>query len=114
MDSVAANTHLDAWRLELHRPGKGTVRVSQQDGHSRFTICRIQCSLISNYSVLPLSPEICRELTDKHHIYIVPNGRTNISGLNEQSVARFCELVDAALRWPMTSMSNGTNGVNGR
>ncbi|KAK6225255.1 aspartate aminotransferase [Colletotrichum tabaci] len=63
------------------------------------------------FAVLPLSPDICRELTDKHHIYIVPNGRINISGLKAQAVARFCELIDVAVRRLMTSEVNSANEI---
>ncbi|WQF82576.1 hypothetical protein CDEST_07590 [Colletotrichum destructivum] len=63
------------------------------------------------FAVLPLSPDICRELAQKHHIYIVPNGRINISGLKAQAIARLCELVDAAVRRLMTSAVNSANEV---
>ncbi|PLB45413.1 aspartate aminotransferase [Aspergillus steynii IBT 23096] len=38
------------------------------------------------FCLLPLSPEQCKDLREKHHIYIVPNGRITLSGLSDRNI----------------------------
>ncbi|KAF4960070.1 hypothetical protein FSARC_10565 [Fusarium sarcochroum] len=46
------------------------------------------------FSLLPLTPEQCKALQIQYHIYLVPNGRTTISGLNERNIKYVASSID--------------------
>ncbi|QYT05326.1 Aspartate transaminase [Trichoderma simmonsii] len=56
-----------------------------------------ECGL---FSFLKLSPRQCSVLIQEFHIYLPPNGRINISGLNKSNVERVARAIDYVVRLP--------------
>lgn len=54
--------------------------------------------LITNCRYLNLTPQQCQSLVEYHHIYLPPNGRINISGLNQSSIATVAKILDHVVR----------------
>ncbi|CEI70831.1 hypothetical protein FVEN_g691 [Fusarium venenatum] len=50
------------------------------------------------FSYLNLTPQQCQSLIDDHHIYLPPNGRTNISGLNQSNIVKVAKALDHVVR----------------
>ncbi|KAI6764965.1 hypothetical protein HG531_012064 [Fusarium graminearum] len=50
------------------------------------------------FSYLNLTPQQCQSLVEDHHIYLPPNGRINISGLNQSNIATVAKVVDYVVR----------------
>ncbi|KAF5543325.1 aspartate aminotransferase cytoplasmic [Fusarium mexicanum] len=50
------------------------------------------------FSYLKLNSQQCQKLTDKHHIYLPPNGRINISGLSQGNIERVARSLDEVIR----------------
>ncbi|KAK7217070.1 hypothetical protein V2G26_005073 [Clonostachys chloroleuca] len=46
------------------------------------------------FSYLMLTPAQCKKLIDKYHIYLPPNGRINVSGLNESNLGKVATAID--------------------
>ncbi|KAF5981964.1 hypothetical protein FBULB1_4466 [Fusarium bulbicola] len=46
------------------------------------------------FSYLKLNSQQCQNLIDQHHIYLPPNGRINISGLNQSNIERVAGALD--------------------
>jgi aspartate aminotransferase len=58
------------------------------------------------FSLLPLTPEQCKTLQTKYHIYLVPNGRITISGLNEPNIKYVASSIDEVVRASESSIRN--------
>ncbi|KAL6798258.1 aspartate aminotransferase [Trichoderma sp. SZMC 28012] len=56
-----------------------------------------ECGL---FSFLKLSPRQCSVLIQQFHIYLPPNGRINISGLNKSNIERVARAIDYVVRLP--------------
>lgn len=54
--------------------------------------------LITACRYLNLTPQQCQSLVEDHHIYLPPNGRINISGLNQSNIATVAKVVDYVVR----------------
>ncbi|KAH7171685.1 pyridoxal phosphate-dependent transferase [Fusarium sp. MPI-SDFR-AT-0072] len=50
------------------------------------------------FSYLSLNPQQCQKLIDQHHIYLPPNGRINISGLNQRNIEKVADALDEVIR----------------
>ncbi|KAH8428640.1 uncharacterized protein LDX57_006331 [Aspergillus melleus] len=50
------------------------------------------------FSYLRLTPQQCRELTVHFNIYLVPDGRINIAGLNDSCIRRVARCIDLIVR----------------
>ncbi|KAF5566735.1 aspartate aminotransferase cytoplasmic [Fusarium phyllophilum] len=81
---------LKALRKELHHTLTQTPKTPGDWGHV----------LRENglFSYLNLTYQQCQKLTDQHHIYLPPNGRINISGLNETNIERVAGALDEVIR----------------
>ncbi|KAJ3353162.1 Aspartate aminotransferase, cytoplasmic [Entophlyctis luteolus] len=55
-------------------------------------------SQIGMFSFTGLTPAQVQVLRDKFHVYLIPNGRISVAGLNERNVRWFAEAVDWAVR----------------
>lgn len=45
-----------------------------------------------------ITPEQSKALTDKAHVYLTPNGRISMAGLNSSNIRYFAENLDKAVR----------------
>ncbi|KAH7267785.1 aspartate aminotransferase [Fusarium redolens] len=50
------------------------------------------------FSLLPLTAKQCKTLQTKYHIYLVPNGRITIPGLNERNIKYVASSIDEVVR----------------
>ncbi|KAL6915149.1 hypothetical protein FSST1_012909 [Fusarium sambucinum] len=50
------------------------------------------------FSYLNLTTQQCQSLIDDHHIYLPPNGRINISGLNQSNILKVTRSLDHVVR----------------
>lgn len=57
-------------------------------------------SLVGSY--LKMSPAQCKELIDRHHIYLPSNGRINVSGLNKSNIEFVADAINKVV-----SLANG-------
>lgn len=53
---------------------------------------------IGMFSFTGLSPEQCKTLVDKYHIYLTMNGRISIAGLNASNIEYFADSMDWVVR----------------
>ncbi|KAL5605942.1 hypothetical protein FOVSG1_006089 [Fusarium oxysporum f. sp. vasinfectum] len=58
------------------------------------------------FSLLPLTSEQCKTLQTKYHIYLVPNGRITISGLNERNINYVASSIDKVVRTAKSPIKN--------
>ncbi|CAH0046283.1 unnamed protein product [Clonostachys solani] len=57
-------------------------------------------------SLLPLSPQQCQELKNEYHIYMVPNGRITIPGLNAKNIEYVAKSINSVVRDTQTHAGN--------
>lgn len=50
------------------------------------------------FCFLPLTPEQCETLGNKHHIYMLGSGRINISGMNQSNIERIAQAIDKVVQ----------------
>jgi aspartate aminotransferase len=67
---------------------------------------RLLCQFTDKESLLPLTIEQCRALQSKYHIYLVPNGRITVSGLNERNIEYVALSIDEVVRASETPIRN--------
>ncbi|KAM6487565.1 aspartate aminotransferase [Trichoderma sp. SZMC 28011] len=92
-------TELSAMRHRLHELRQQLYnllsKVLKTPGHWGHII--EECGL---FSFLKLSPRQCSVLIQQFHIYLPPNGRINISGLNKSNIERVARAIDYVVRLP--------------
>jgi len=49
------------------------------------------------FTLLPLTPSECQALTEKHHIYLLSNGRISIGALNKKNIDQLVEGIKKVL-----------------
>uniref|UniRef100_A0A8H7KFP4 Aminotransferase class I/classII large domain-containing protein n=1 Tax=Bionectria ochroleuca TaxID=29856 RepID=A0A8H7KFP4_BIOOC len=78
----AMQQRIKTLRQEL-RPETGVTLRGKQDSFRAY---------------LTLTPAQCKKLIDKYHIYLPPNGRINVSGLNESNLGKVATAIDQVVR----------------
>lgn len=53
---------------------------------------------IDGRSYLRLTPQLCNQLTAHFNIYLAPDGRINIAGLNDPCIKRVARCIDIIVR----------------
>eukprot|EP01068_Selenidium_serpulae_P018865 Selendium_serpulae@DN6492_c2_g1_i4.p2 len=53
---------------------------------------------IGMFSFTGLSPEQSKQMTDKHHVYMLTNGRISLAGLNQKNTAHVAAAIDDVVR----------------